>query len=236
MRALRGAGTALLLLALATAARAQDYGASIGWYVGAIHSTALNSGAAAVTVNGAAQAPEAIQPDLGWLAGAFYERWLGAGYVGYRFNGALSQSAVPWNGINRNVRMWLGDVDLVLRPVNPEGGHKVFPFLAAGAGGVIYDMGRGLPVSFDAANAMYSGRQNPRFAAAVSGGIDIVTPWSADFSPILVRLQVGDHMVLRSPFSPLIGGGSFDPVHQLHAELSLHAGVGSLHGEATRVR
>ncbi len=226
MRALSRAALALLLVAAATPALAQDYGASAGWYAAALHATSMNSGAAGTAIN----------PGWGWAGGAYYEKWLGSGRVAYRFDGSVGRQQIPWNGQDRNVNTWLGDFGLELRLLPAAPGRSVSPFLSAGPGVVVYDLGRGLPVTDEAANALYQGRQKALFAPNFGGGFDIITPWTVDFNNIVVRLQADDYVVLKSPFQP-ISGSDFGLVHQLRFAIGLHAGMGTLGGaSAQRVR
>jgi hypothetical protein len=216
---------AALLAAAPLHAQVVDYRGSAGWYAGALRVGALNPGAGEVTVDGERRRAAAIEPGWGWVAGVQAEHWYGAGFAGYRVHGAFGRQSVPWADRHREVNVWLGDVALVLRPLGA--GAAVAPFLAAGAGGILFGLGTGDPIFHPAADARYDGRQRVRWGAVLGGGVDVVSPWTFDHAPVVFRLEAADHWLFQGPFTRL-DGGALGAVHNLRLSVGLHAGIGTI--------
>jgi hypothetical protein len=218
MRVLLGLSLGLLLAA--SPAAAQDYRYAASWNVGGAWFSPLNAGGA-----GAASAVTDIQLDPGWIAGVQFEEWFGSGRAGFRVNGALSQRPLKLPGESRDIGLWLADADLMLRllPATPE--RYVNAFISGGAGVVKYGLGSGRFLAYEDADAVYGGGKSARLAVAGGFGIDVVTSLRWDDDPVGFRIEIVDHMVVKSPFTS-ISGGDFDPVHNVRLVIGVFTGWG----------
>lgn len=218
-----GKGTAALaviaaLVCTASTARAQDYRFGAHWNVGGSYFTPLNSGG---------NADLDLELDPGWIAGLQFEQWLGSGRIGWRLNGALSQRPLSVPGENRNIALWLADIDLLARfmPADPDRTFNMF--VSAGVGAIQYRLGKGEFLDFVNADAAYNGNDDARFVAAGGLGADFLTSWEWDGDPVGIRVEVVDHVAFRSPFEPL-SGGDFSPIHNVRLVVGAFAGWGLL--------
>lgn len=215
-----GLATAMAL-ASAVPAAAQDYRFGAAWNAGGAWFSPLNGGAAGV--GGAAA--EDLTFDPGWIVGLQFEQWFGSGRAGWRVNGALSERPLTSPGEKKNIGLWLADADLLLRLLPAEPDRTVNVFVSAGAGLVNYKLGEGGSVVWESAGASYDGNEKVRFAAAGGLGVDILTSLRWDDEPIGIRLEVVDHVVLKSPFAPL-SGSDFDPIHNVRFVIGAFTGFG----------
>lgn len=213
------AGLALTVaFASAVPATAQDYRFGAAWNAGGAWFSPLNGGAGAI---------EDVTLDPGWIAGVQFEQWFGSGRIGWRVNGALSERPLTAPGEKRNIGIWLADADVLLRFLPAEPDRTVNLFLSAGAGLLNYGLGDGGAVIWESAGSSFDGDEKVRFAAAGGLGIDILTSLRWDDEPIGIRLEVVDHVVLKSPFAPL-SGSDFDPIHNVRFVIGAFTGFGLL--------
>jgi hypothetical protein len=218
---------ALMTLSILSTAsvRAQAYESSAGWNVGAFVSTALNDGAAS------GENSVELKPDLTWVASVHYDRWFGAGNVGFRARGGFSMPTLPWEQGDREIRVYMADIGILLRPIVPNEGQTFLPFIGGGVGFINWGLGDGPPTTYQPAGATYPGQEGFDLVATASLGFDIITPWRWGEGPIIVRLEGRDHIQFSSPFDPLNSDSSdFGMIHNAAAVIGFHTGIGALGG------
>lgn len=218
------ASATLLGLVLTTGlpVSAQTHKSAVGWMAGVISTSSLNNGA-----SGSGDLVD-LKPDLTWTLGAHYDRWLGNGHVGFRVEGAFARQTLPWTQGDRSIYLYMGDVDVLLRPMAPTPQKKVLPYVTGGAGAVWWALGKGPGTSYSPAGASYA---NNRVELAAFGGVgvDIVTPWNWGEGPMIVRLEARDLLQFASNFTPIDAeAGEFGVVHNMSLVLGLHTGLGLL--------
>jgi len=212
-------------LALASPALAQGYKTSIGWSGGVLINTSLNDGAA-----GSGEVLE-LKPDATWVMNAHYDHWVGGGNIGIRAQAGVSMPILPWVQGDREIRVYMADLGLLLRPVAPAPGKSVLPFISGGVGFIKWGFGDGPVTTFDAAAVTYGGEESFDLVAAAGVGIDIITPWKWGEGPLVIRLEGRDHMQFSSPFDPVNSeGGEFGMIHNASVVLGFHTGMGVLGG------
>jgi hypothetical protein len=216
---------AVAFLTLATAiglgpaaAEGQDYRFGAHWNAGGTYFTPLNSG-------GAGELD--IELDPGWIAGLQFEQWLGSGRFGWRVNGAISRRPLSVPGEKRNIGLWLADIDLLARLMPADPARMFNIFVSAGVGAIQYRLGDGEFLTFANADAAYDGNDAPRLVGAGGLGVDFLTGLRWDGDPVGIRVEVVDHVALRSPFEPL-SGGDFSPIHNVRLVLGAFTGWGLL--------
>lgn len=212
---------ATLGLAWAPPVLAQGYKTAVGWSGGVFLPTSLNNGAVGGDLVD-------LKPDLTWIMSGHYDHWLSGGNLGIRARLGLSKPVLPWVQGERDIRMYMVDVGLLLRPVAPAPGKTILPFLAAGVGVVNWGLGDGPSTTFNPAAAIYAGEQT--FHPAVSGGIgfDFITPWQWGEGPLVIRVEGRDHIQFASPFDPVNSDdGDFGLIHNAAVVLGFHTGVGT---------
>lgn len=224
--------SALLLLALVAPRQgaAQDYRSSVGWNTGALWVTALNAGATRVTPEGGESGALAAEPGPGWTTGIQFDHWLWNGALGVRVGGAYARHGLDWTNGTRAIGSWIGEAGVLVRIFVPEPEHTYIPFVALGAAGVRYGLGEGPLTTFPDADAYHPGDRTIGFAAAAGMGLDVVTPWGWDESPIILRIEAADQVAPRSPLRSIETGKRFHFVHNARLTVGLHAGLGSLPG------
>jgi hypothetical protein len=211
--------------ASATPAVAQGYESAAGWGGGVLINTSLNDGA---TVSGELLD---LKPDPTWIVSAHYDRWFGSGNVGIRARGGFTKPTLPWVQGDREIRVYMGDLGLLLRPVAPAEGRSVLPFLAGGVGFINWGLGDGPPTTFDPAGVTYDGSQAFDFVASAGVGFDIITPWHWGEGPLVIRLEAQDYLQFSSPFDPANpDDGDLGMIHNAAVILGLHTGMGVLRG------
>jgi hypothetical protein len=204
-------GTTLLLLAAAPAA-AQQYNTAAGYGAGAISFGAFNPGTGAAEL--------ALQS--GWVVNLFGEGYGGRGHTGLRGNVAFTQRPLEFAGDTRNISTWIADAGVVLRPLPLAETGTVSPFVTVGGGIVSYGLGRtGRPVVIGESDVFYPGDDERQWMATAGAGIDIL-PGGIRFAgtPLGLRLDVSDYVVLRSPFETFDGERP-GPIHNLRFGISL---------------
>lgn len=211
---------ALAVLAMAGDASAQAFRTAVGYGGGGVLITPLNAGAG--------DAPRELRFQPGWIMGGEFEHRVGSGWLGLRAHGAYTQRPFELADRTLAINVWLADAGVVLRPFAP-GSRGVAPFLSAGGGLVVYRFGRGAPVDIEDAMARYPGESELQWAGVAGVGLDIGPVFEIQETPLGLRLEIADHLALRSPFVPL-AGGRFDPVHNVRITLSLVSMVGELPG------
>jgi hypothetical protein len=204
---------------------AQGYKTAVGWSGGVLYTTSLNSGA-----TGGAELVD-LRPDPIWTVGAHYDHWIGGGNIGVRAQAGFSKPTLPWVQGDREIRVYMANLDLLLRPVAPAPGKSVLPFLSGGVGFINWGFGDGPLTSFDPAAVSYDGQESFELVAVGGAGIDIVTPWHWGEGPLVIRLEGRDHIQFSSPFDPLSAeDGDFGMVHNAIVVLGFHTGIGVLGG------
>lgn len=221
--------TALTLTSLGLAstspALAQGYKTAVGWGGGMFVNTSLNDGAA-----GGGDVLD-LKPAATWIVSAHYDHWVGAGNVGIRAQAGFSKPIVPWVQGDREIRVYMADIGLLLRPIAPAPGNSVLPFITGGVGFINWGLGDGPTTTFDPAAVTYSGEESFDLVAVAGVGIDIVTPWKWGEGPLVIRLEGRDHLQFSSPFDPENPEDSaFGIVHNAALVLGFHTGVGVLGG------
>jgi len=140
----------------------------------------------------------------GWIVtGKVEQRW---GVIGAR--GSIGYTRQPIQGVGDapGVDAWTGDVGLVIHPLARAGEELgVSPFGTAGIGFARYGFGRGEPVLFPEAGAMYPGDDQARLAWTAGGGIDFPLPLPAAMPPTALRIEFQQQTVPRSHFTALDG-------------------------------
>ena len=208
----RFALTGLLVLGMADATKAQTPKYGAGFTLGASHIGELNSGALGL----GGGTPVELLPGTGFILRLHIDSWYGqTRRVGIRYQGAYLQPQVTWITGERSIDTATADISVLLRPMVPESDDRVIPYLAAGLGGIWYDLGRGPQTTFDPADAYYDGSSRVLPAALVSLGVDILLPPSLEWhaAPIRIRLEAADHISFNSPFKQISDTSRYGAVH-----------------------
>jgi len=206
------ASVSLLAVAAAPAA-AQDHTTAAGYGGGFVTFGALNPGAAGAE----------LMMDAGWVVTAFGETWHSArGRVGARLNGAFTQRPLQVAGEAREINTWMADASLMLRLLPPRAGSGVAPFLSAGGGLIHYGLGTGAPVTYAEQGVVYRGDDQLQWTAVGGVGIDVVPGgFRLGGTPLGLRIEVADHVTLRSPFRGLEDDANLGPIHNIRFGASL---------------
>lgn len=204
----RGAALAVALLALMVltpAAGAQDFDGTIGYGGGGVWFGDFDD-----------QGSLALK--AGWLGDVHVERWY-ANRLGVRAHAAFTRRPLEMPGDTRDINTWMIDGGALLHLLPPRPDRSVVPFVSAGAGVVSYGLGEGRKVTISD-EIVYSGDDDRQFTAIAGIGVDLLPEWDWLDTRLGVRLEVADHVVFESPFEPR-AGGSFGPIHNIRATLSL---------------
>lgn len=122
----------------------------------------------------------------GWTAGAQLETWVGR--VGMRLN--ASYAARETEGSERPFKIAAADIAVIVRPLAVQPDRPIAPFIAVGAGPVLYMAdGDGGPVG----DGSYGDDPVLRFMVAPSAGVDLLTG-----SSVGLRVEVVDQIVFPS--------------------------------------
>jgi hypothetical protein len=199
-------------LAVAAPAAGQDHNVAAGYGIGFIQPGALNPGA------GAAEA----SMDAGIVGTAFGEAWyMLGGRLGARVNLAFTRRPLQLGEATRDISALAADANIMARLLPPTEDGSFAPFVSAGAGVFSYGLGRGAMVQYDELGVAYPGEGSARFAVVGGAGVDIAPPqFRLGESRLGIRLEVADHIVLRSPFRGL-EGQRLGPIHNVRAGISL---------------
>jgi hypothetical protein len=121
----------------------------------------------------------------------------------------------------RDINTWMLDASVIARLLPPAEDNVVNPFLSAGGGLVSYGLGRGGQIFFPEAGVSYPGNDQVRWAVVGGAGLDI-TPagFRVGSTPLGIRLEVADHVVLRSPFRGM-DDERLGPIHNIRGGISL---------------
>ncbi len=196
------------VLATVAPVEAQVHRFGAGWSAGGTYLTDLNPGAPG-------QARE-ISPGAGFVFGLHVDRWYGQdGRIGVRYQGAYQQPRVDWVRGERKVDAFSADVSALFRILEPEDPDQVLPYVAAGLGGIWYDLGTGRDTFFPEADAYHDGGSRVLPAVILGVGADVPFPWGWDGSPVRVRLEVADHLTFGSPIRQASDGSRYGAVHHL---------------------
>ena len=203
---------AVALLAPAGAA-AQALSTAAGYGGGLISFGAFDAGGEAA----------ALSLQSGWVVTLFGEgAYIAGGRLGGRVNAAFTQRPLQnADGEVRDVGAWMLDGSVVLRPVPVRPSTVVAPFLSVGGGFVRYGLGKGDALEFPEAGVVYRGSDRPRVSVVGGAGVDIIPSRIRLFdTPLGLRLEVADHVVLSSPFRTL-EGERLGPLHNVRFGASL---------------
>jgi hypothetical protein len=228
----------LLLLGAAGVrpAAAQDYRSSVGWNAGALWVSALNAGAELPTGAESGEAARKVAPGAGWTTGLQLDHWLWIGVLGLRAGGGYARHLLEWSNGRREIGSWTGEAGVLARIFVPEDENVFIPYVALGVAGVHYGFGKGPASTYPEAAAYHPGKRSIALAGSAGLGLDIISPWGWDESPIVVRIEAADQVAPRSPFRSLETTKRFHFVHNARLTVGLHAGLGSLGGrEPARV-
>jgi hypothetical protein len=214
MRPLRSVAISVVasLVLAASPSLAQDHTTAAGYGIGFIRPGALNPGAPGAE----------LALDAGWVATAFGETWhVADGRMGARLNGAFTQRPLQVGEEARDINTWMLDASVIVRLLPPAEENVVNPFLSAGGGLVRYGLGRGAQLFLPEAGVTYAGDDEVQWALVGGAGLDITPPgFRLGAAPLGIRLEVANHVVLRSPFR-----GADDerlgPIHNIRAGISL---------------
>jgi len=206
----------------ASPTEAQAYKSSAGWSGGVLINTGLNDGATGADLVD-------MKPDPTWLMSIHFDQWFGRGNVGVRARGGMSKPSLPWVQGDREIRVLMADLGLLLRPIAPGPGRSTLPFISGGVGLINWGLGDGPATVYAPAAVAYTGEEGIDFVATASLGVDIVTPWVWGEGPLVIRLEARDHIQFSSPFDP---SNSEDPefgmIHNAALVLGFHTGIGLL--------
>jgi hypothetical protein len=202
----------LLLLWAAAPAAAQRYDVLGGYGVGTMRFGAFNPGVDAAEL--------ALQPGL--VVNLFGEGYSGRGHVGGRLNVAFSQRPLVFADESRDISTWIVDAGLVLRPLPLSEAGALSPFVTVGGGFISYGLGRtGRPVVIGDAEVRYPGDDEGQWMGMFGAGVDVTPPGlRLGGTPLGVRLEVADHVALRSPFETL-EGARLGSIHNVRFGVSL---------------
>ena len=154
----------------------------------------------------------------GWImTGHVEQRW---GLIGARGSAGFTRQPLQGVGDSPNVDTWMGEAGIVVHPLAATGNAiGISPFGALGLGFVRYGFGRGEPVIFPEAGAMYAGDDQARFAWSAGGGVDVPLPLIGGV-PTAIRVEFQQQTLPRSHFETL-GGERHGPVHNRRLTLGL---------------
>lgn len=211
-------------LLMTPSAGAQAYSSSAGWSGGVLLNTGMNDGATGADLLD-------MKPDPTWLFSMHYDRWFGSGNAGIRARGGFSRPTLPWVQGDREIRVLMADVGLLLRPIAPGPTTSALPFISGGVGLIKWGLGNGPATTFDPAGVTYDGEEGLDLVATAGLGVDIVSPWQWGEGPLVIRLEARDHIQFSSPFDPSNpDDGEFGMIHNAAVVLGFHTGVGVLGG------
>jgi hypothetical protein len=235
---LRTLAFAFLLLGAAGVrpADAQDYRSSVGWNAGAIWVSALNAGAELPGGEGGGGPARKTEPGVGWTTGLQVDHWLWNGVLGLRAGGGYARHLFEWSNGKREIGTWTGEAGVLARIFVPEAENVFIPYVALGVAGVHYGFGKGPATTFPEAAAYHPGKRSIALAGSAGLGLDIISPWGWDESPIILRLEAADQVAPRSPFRSIESAKRFQYVHNARLTIGLHAGLGSLGGRREPAR
>lgn len=197
---------ASLAVLLAGPVTGQDHRSAIGLTMGGSVHGDLTPGLPATT---------RLEP--GWVAGLQYEYWFASGRTGVRLNTLFTQRRLD-DPVWREYNVYMADVDLMIRLLQPDAYRLASPFFAVGVGATHYgSLGSSPPLG----DGVY-GDDVVRAHLLTSLGVDVAaTPTTG------LRIEVGDQVVLPSlGYGPAFAG--FPNVHNLVATLGVQLRTGSL--------
>jgi hypothetical protein len=198
---------------VAAPAAAQDFDGSVGYGGGGIWFSDFNAGGTGT----------ALALDPGWVAVAHVDHWVDRGRFGGRVNAAFSRRPLDTAGDVRGIHTWIIGGDLLLRLLPASPNRSFAPFIGAGGGVASYGLGKGGSVILDPERARYPGDTDRQLTVSGAFGIDIVPRFTIFGTPSGFRIEVIDHVALKSPFEPHgeTFGGTFDPVHNVRVSIGL---------------
>jgi hypothetical protein len=202
--------TAAALLAAPVAA--QDHNVAAGYGAGYLQPGAFNPGVSGTE----------LSMDGGVVGTVFGEVWhVAGGRLGARLNAALTRLPLPIGEETRDLSTFAVDASIIARLLAPVPGNTVAPFVSIGGGIVNYGLGRGSLLEFPDAGVFYPGENNIQWAVVGGAGVDILPAgFQLGDTSLGIRLEVANHMVLRSPFRGL-DNERLGPIHNLRAGISL---------------
>jgi len=212
------AGMALLWAPQEGLAQTLPWGA--GWSAGFSDIGDLNADASPSGGGTAA----VIAPGGSWVVGIHVDRWYRSdARLGVRVQTSYMQPRFDWTSSQRKIDALGGDVSLMVRPLSPDTDPPVLPYLAVGAGGILYDLGRGRETLFPEADARHDGRVRAVPVGLVAVGFDVAIPWTWYRQSVRIRAEVADHMAISSPLLRMSSGDRHGPVHHFRLTIGLHS-------------
>lgn len=247
----RAAAVAALLLPLAVApATAQNYRYAFGIYGGGVWFSNFNRGADTFIIDDdfIIIGDNDVRLRDGAIGGIQAEAWFGNGRVGARLNGAytaqewrrrgsLFDDIFDFDVLDRDVNVWFGDLDLMVRLLRPDPDRVWAPYAAVGLGFVHYNpAGRFFDPIFPFADAFFPGESQTQFAGVFGLGTDILPRMRG---PVRVgfRVEAMDHVAFESPLRRLridddgdiiLDGDRFGAVHHVRLTAGVHLQGGTL--------
>jgi hypothetical protein len=92
-----------------------------------------------------------------------------------------------------------------------------------GAGGVVYDLGRGGETLFPEADARHDGEVRAVPVVLVALGFDVEIPWTWYSQSVRIRTEVADHIAISSPLLRMSSEDRHGPVHHFRLSIGLHS-------------
>jgi hypothetical protein len=210
---------ALFLVAAAPSeAEAQPHRLGAGFTTGGTWLSDLNPGASANTV--------AISPGVGAVFGIHADRWYGeAGQIGVRYQAAYQQPRLDWVPGERKINAGSADVSVLYRINAPEEPGELLPYAMVGFGGIWYDLGRGEPTFYGAADSYHDGSSRVLPVVTFGVGVDLDLPWQFQRDLVRVRVEVADHMAIGSPLRQTSTEERYGPVHHVRFSIGLYSAL-----------
>lgn len=219
---LRTALLAMLLLAQASHANAQDYDTSIGYGGGYLRFAPF--------VEQGSASPSDIGIAGSWVAVLQAETWKFNRWVGIRLGGFYSRGPVEYPTAEKDVSSYGAEVAALLRVVPPAENAMVSAYLIGGGGLMWFGLGENAVapvVPIAGTTVLYDERDRRQLMLLGGAGLEYTPGWRAFDGLIGVRLEAVDQISLSGPLRP-IDGPDPDMMHNLRFTLTLFSGVPKL--------
>jgi hypothetical protein len=216
LRVALGTALAAALALTPDTAEAQAHRWGAGFSTGGTWLSDLNPGADA----------EAVAPGLGAFLALHADRWYGQdARIGVRYQVAYQQPRFNWVPGERKIDAASADVSALFRLVPPAQAGAALPWVTVGLGGIWYDLGRGEPTFYGAADAYHDGGSRVLPVAVFGAGVDLDFPWQFQSDLVRLRLEVADHMAIGSPLRRTTDNERYGPVHNLRFSVGLYSAL-----------
>lgn len=208
---------ALLLAAVPGFAEAQEvepryFGA--GWTLGPTYVTNLNEGVA--------EGARELDPGVGLIGAVHVDRWIGQERrFGLRLQGSYEQPRFEWSPGERKIDTAALDLSVLVRLMTPDD-DAIMPYLAAGLGGVWYNLGTGQPTTFPSADAYHDGESRLMPTGNVGLGVDLPIGWEWHRLPVKLRIEAADHVTFQSPLWAVTDDSRHGAVHHIRFTMGMH--------------